>query len=131
MHILIVDDEPDLCWALERMLRTSGVTISAVGCAAAALDLVRQHSYAVAFVDAILPDANGIQLAEQIHALSPHTRLVVMSGYYYQEDQSLTQAPLAGFLSKPFLRADVRTILQQALSADICQREECACHTSC
>lgn len=131
MHILIIDDEPDLCWALDRMLRMSEMTISAVGCGAAALERVKQERYDVAFIDAILPDANGIRLAEKIHVISPHTRLVIMSGYYYEEDQSLTQAPLVGFLAKPFLRADVRAMLQQALSADSCRREECPCRTSC
>jgi DNA-binding NtrC family response regulator len=116
MKILIVDDEPDLCWALDRMIRSSELVISAAGCAAAALDLVRQHIYRVAFIDAILPDANGLQLAQHISALSPSTSIVLMSGYYYREDMSPAQEIIVVFLAKPFLISDVRTILQRVLN---------------
>ncbi len=129
--ILIVDDEPDLCWALERMLQADELAFSTAYCGAAALDMVCRKCYTVAFLDAILPDANGIQLAAQIHAICPCTKLVLMSGYYYPEDESLSEAPIAGFLAKPFLRSDVHAILQQALSADRRQQGDGLCNTSC
>ncbi|MEI7645879.1 MAG: response regulator [Chloroflexales bacterium] len=115
VKILIVDDEPDLCWALERMIRASNTVISTASCAAEAIKLVGQHSYDVAFIDAILPDANGIQLAQRIVTISPGTSIILMSGYYYHEDMSSHQAHIAGFLAKPFLISDVRAILQHAL----------------
>ncbi|MBX0329208.1 response regulator [Oscillochloris sp. ZM17-4] len=114
-YILIVDDEPDICWALKRMLQVDGFSISTAGSGAEALELVRQRHYSVAFIDAILPDANGIRLSEQIHTMSSTTALVIMSGYYYREDQRLASAPITGFLAKPFLLSDVQTTLQQAL----------------
>ncbi|NTV64347.1 MAG: response regulator [Oscillochloris sp.] len=129
--MLIIDDEPDLCWALERMLRTSGVTINVVGSSAAALALLRQQSYALAFIDAILPDGNGIQLAEQIYTYSPQTELVIMSGYYYQDDSCLSRVPLLGFLAKPFLRSEVRALFEHVLVNDRYRHGECVCHTSC
>lgn len=131
MHILIIDDEPDLCWALERMLKADGVTVTAVGLGAAALDLVRQYDFALAFIDAILPDSHGMQVAQQIHALSPHTRLVMMSGYYYEEDRTLSQVSLVGFLAKPFLRADVQAMLQHAFADEAQQQEAWVWPTSC
>ncbi|NNJ11255.1 response regulator [Chloroflexales bacterium ZM16-3] len=130
-HILLIDDEPDLCWALERMLQTSEIHVSSASCGADALAMLRQQCYAVAFLDAVLPDANGIELAEQILAISPCTVLVLMSGYYYLGDQSLAHAPIIGFLAKPFSRSDVLAMLQQALSANRCQQEGRLCNTSC
>jgi DNA-binding NtrC family response regulator len=129
MNILIVDDEPDLCWALERMIRSSEMVISTADCAAAAIDLVGQHYYTVAFVDAILPDANGQQLAQRIYTISPTTSIVLMSGYYYREDMSLAQEYIAGFLAKPFLISDVRAILERALDPDRGLKEQHPCNT--
>ncbi|MEI7770800.1 MAG: response regulator [Chloroflexales bacterium] len=118
MNILIVDDEPDLCWALDRMIRSSDMQISIAGCAAEAMNLVGQHTYEIAFIDAILPDANGIQLTQDIHTISPSTAIVLMSGYYYREDMGSGEAHIAGFLAKPFLISDVRAILEQVSSPD-------------
>jgi DNA-binding NtrC family response regulator len=115
MKILIIDDEPDLCWALDRMIRSNDMQISTASCGAEALDLVEAHIYTVAFIDAILPDTNGLQLAQRVHARSPDTAIVMMSGYYYQDDLSITQSHIVGFLAKPFLISDVRTTLQHAV----------------
>ncbi len=132
MKILIVDDEPDLCWALDRMIRTTDdIWISIAGCSASAMDLLKQHTYAVAFVDAILPDSNGFQLARHIHTVSPSTSIILMSGYYYREDMDEAQTHIGGFLAKPFLISDVRTILQQVLSADQIRQEQHPCNTYC
>ncbi len=132
MYILIIDDEPDLCWALERMLKADGLTVIAVGSGTAALKLLDQYDFALAFIDAILPDSHGMHIAQHIHARSPQTRLVMMSGYYYEEeDQRLHHVPWVGFLAKPFLRADVRAMLQHALSDEAYQQETCVWHTSC
>ncbi|NTW03754.1 MAG: response regulator [Oscillochloris sp.] len=112
MHtILIVDDEPDLCWALEHILQSKETRITTVGCGNEALALVQDQDYTVAFIDVILPDVNGLHLAKQIHRLTPDTAIVLMSGYYYREDTNLAGVPLAGFLSKPFLISDVFAIL--------------------
>ncbi|WP_129629572.1 response regulator [Candidatus Oscillochloris fontis] len=131
MHILIIDDEPDLCWALERMLKADGVTVTAVGSGAAALDFVVQYDVTIAFIDAILPDSHGIHLAQQIHALSPQTRMVMMSGYYYEEDWCRSHVPLVGFLAKPFLRTDVQAMLQHVFADETQQQEAWVWHTSC
>ncbi|MEI6776275.1 MAG: response regulator [Chloroflexales bacterium] len=131
MKILIVDDEPDLCWALERMIRTNDMWISIAGCSTSAMNLLKQHTYTVAFVDAILPDSNGFQLARHIHMVSPSTSIVLMSGYYYREDMDEAHTHIGGFLAKPFLISDVRTILQQVLSADQIRQEQYPCNTYC
>ncbi|MEI8306385.1 MAG: response regulator [Chloroflexales bacterium] len=131
MKILIVDDEPDLCWALDRMIRTNETWISTAGCSADAIGLLKQHRYTVAFVDAILPDTNGFCLAQHIHTVSPNTSIILMSGYYYREDMGQAQMHISGFLAKPFLISDVRAILEEVLRADRIREEQHPCRTYC
>lgn len=118
--ILVVDDEPDMCWALANILRLAGYVVTTVTTGGEALTLVagREPPYAVAFVDAKLPDADGLELAVQIHQQSPQTGIILISGYYYQEDgaiiKGLQEHLLVGFVSKPFQLDQVRLLARQA-----------------
>jgi len=118
--ILVVDDEPDMCWALANILRPAGYAVATATTGSEALTLVagREPLYAVAFVDAKLPDADGLELATQIRRQSPQTAIVLISGYYYHEDdtivEGLRQHLIMGFVSKPFQLDQVRWLARQA-----------------
>jgi DNA-binding NtrC family response regulator len=58
--------------------------------------------------DVLLPNQNGFEVANQIHARSPHIPIVFMSGYY---DQAVAEAAhldiSSTILQKPFAMADL------------------------
>jgi len=118
-RILIVDDEPDICWALENILRADGYRVIGTTSGAEALELLTTERYAVAFVDAKLPDLDGLDLAAQIRQQSPHTAIVLISGYFYQENKTVTEGLqeglFIGFISKPFDLQEVRLMAHQAV----------------
>ena len=118
-RILVVDDEPDMCWALENILRSAGYAVTTTTAGAEALDLIAGAPYAVAFVDAKLSDLDGLELATWIRQRSPHTAIILVSGYFYQEDQAITEALknelFVGFVAKPFDLEGVRLIARQAV----------------
>ena len=117
-RILVVDDEPDVCWALENILCPAGYTVTTTTRGAEALELLARQPYAVAFVDAKLPDLDGLELAALICQQSPHTAVVLISGYYYQEDpmvmEGLAKNLYVGFVSKPFSLNEVRSMARRA-----------------
>jgi DNA-binding NtrC family response regulator len=119
--ILVVDDEPDMCWALTNILRPAGYAVATATTGSKALTLVavREPPYAVAFVDAKLPDANGLELAAQIRQQSPQTAIILISGYYYHQDgtivEGLRQHLIVGFVSKPFQIDRVRLLARLAM----------------
>jgi CheY-like chemotaxis protein len=118
-RILVVDDEPGMCWALENILRPAGYAVTTTPSGAEALELLAGESYAVAFVDAKLPDLDGLELAALIRQHSPHTAIVLISGYYYQEDKAITEGLqdelFTGFIAKPFDLEEVRRMARQAV----------------
>ena len=119
--ILLVDDEPDMCWALTNILRHAGFETATATTGSEALTLVagRKPPYAVAFVDAKLPDADGLELAAQIRQQSPQTAIVLISGYYYHEDgtvvEGIRQHLIVGFVAKPFQIDQVRLLARRAV----------------
>lgn len=118
-HILIVDDEPDMCWVLESTLRSDDYTVQTVTRAANALDLLAVGYYDVALLDAKLPDIDGAELAATIRQQSPSTVVILISGYYHAEDsvivEGLKSHLFAGFIVKPFDIAVVRKVVHQAM----------------
>jgi CheY-like chemotaxis protein len=118
-HILIVDDEPDMCWALANILRPVGYDVTTTTTGAEALELLNGRPYNAAFVDAKLPDLDGLELVAEIQRRSPHTAVVLISGYFYGEDRAITEGLRAGlfvgFIAKPFDLEDVRRMAHEAV----------------
>ena len=119
LQILIVDDEPDMCWALENILRPAGHAVTSTTRGTKALELISGNLYQLAFVDAKLPDLDGLELAALIRQRSPQTVIVLISGYFYQEDPAIAEGLanhlFSGFIAKPFDLAQVRSLARQAM----------------
>ena len=117
---LIVDDEPDMCWALGHILNGSGIVSVTATSGQEALRLAERQRFHLAFIDAKLPDAEGLELARRMREADPGIRIVLVSGYFYGDDPEVLQASAAriisGFLSKPFLHDEVRAIARAALA---------------
>jgi len=117
---LIVDDEPDICWALGHILKESGVVSVTATSGQEAFRLAQRQGFDLVFVDAKLPDADGFELARRIRKANPGIPIVLVSGYFYGDDPLVLRASVAGdisgFLSKPFRHAEVRAIARAALA---------------
>jgi DNA-binding NtrC family response regulator len=103
---LIVDDEPDMCWALEHILKQNGLSSKKAFNGHEALELTEGNHFSLAFLDAKLPDMEGIELARQIRKRDPAVRIMMISGYFYRDDRAVQKAVaeglIKGFIGKPF-----------------------------
>lgn len=115
--ILIVDDEPDMCWALEHLLNSQGLATRRALSAREALHLMQQDRFSRVFLDAKLPDMDGLELARRILEIAPGTRIIMVSGYFYRNDVSIQEAVsqglIHGFISKPFLQEEILKALKE------------------
>jgi CheY-like chemotaxis protein len=70
-------------------------------------------------VDAKLPDLDGLDLAAKIRQMSPHTAIVLISDYFYEEDRTIAEGLqkdlFIGFVAKPFDLQEVRRMARQAV----------------
>jgi len=117
---LIVDDEPDMCWALEHILKKHGVATKRALSGQEALTLARSRRFHLALVDAKLPDMEGIELARRIREVDPSIRIVMISGYFYREDEAVQQALserlICAFVGKPFLHSEIGKAIEMSRS---------------
>jgi CheY-like chemotaxis protein len=111
-HLLVVDDDDLVAWALEKAAALCHVEVSVAATGSAALARVRAASYDMAFVDIHLPDANGLDLMQQIRELSPATRIVVLSSDATPSNRECAFARGAWqFIEKPFDLCEIAQVL--------------------
>ena len=115
---LIVDDDPDMCWVLEVLLKKHGLRAEKAKTAAEALGLIESTSFHLALVDAKLPDMDGLELARRLHRHDPALPILLVSGYFYRHDPAIEAAIgagwISGFLGKPFGHEEILKRLEQA-----------------
>ncbi|MFU2207287.1 response regulator [Solidesulfovibrio sp. C21] len=115
--ILIVDDEVDICWSLQHIFNNAGFPTTTSTNARDALELLNNQMFSFVFIDAMLPDIDGLDLANSIRQADCNVNIVMISGYYYEADISVQQAINRGivnaFISKPFLQEEIICILKK------------------
>jgi two-component system, NtrC family, response regulator len=126
-NLLIVEDDPALqkqmCWAFDQY-----ATIVA-GDRESAVASVRRHEPAVVTMDLGLPPrpddpTEGLHLLEEVHALAPDTKVIVLTG---QNDRANALKAIAlgayDFCEKPFEPALLGLMLERAFRVHDLQEE--------
>ena len=119
--VLVVDDEPDICWALQRILKGMGFETVTASNGKDALRAPEQAPLRLAFVDVKIPDMDGVDLARRLRAVQPGLAVILLSGYFYEEDaqvqSALRDGLIRGFISKPFLIEQIREAIKSSESS--------------
>ncbi|MBU1162334.1 MAG: response regulator [Proteobacteria bacterium] len=120
-ELLIVDDEPDMCWAFQNILQKNGLLSDKALTGREALQLVKQKRFRLAFLDAKLPDIEGLELARQIRKIDPGVCAVIVSGYFYKDDidiqNALEEGVICSFISKPFDHDEILKAIEQTCAS--------------
>ena len=117
--ILVVDDDSDICWALQHLLEKLGARCVQTHDGRSALEAVRLYDFDLVLVDAKLPDMNGLDLGDTLRIAAPLVRVLVVSGYFYKDDPviqaALARGSIRGFVEKPFSHASIVKAMETAL----------------
>ena len=102
-RILIVDDQPNMCWVLSKILSERDHEVRTACNGAAALAALAAYDCQVAVVDYRLPDTDGIELVARLAARLPRLRAILMTSYGSASlRQSATDEGLYAYFDKPF-----------------------------
>jgi CheY-like chemotaxis protein len=117
---LTVDDEPNINWALGRLIAQRGFPVHHALCGAEAIELSLNHRYSGIFVDAKLPDIEGPQLITRLRQIQASPFIILISGYFFPGDPVVEQAMQTGliqaFISKPFMHAEILALVDRIAS---------------
>lgn len=114
--LLLLDDEPNILRALQRLLRQDGYKILATTDPGEAFELLAQHRVQVIVSDQRMPEMSGTEFLSRVKEMYPDTIRIVLSGY--SEIETITQAVNRGaiykFFTKPWDDAQLRESLREA-----------------
>ena len=85
LRVLIVDDEVNLRYAIERRLRNAGIAASSASTVGHAKERIRTAPFDVVLCDLRMPGGGGEELLRWLAAYSPSTRAVVVSAFITEE----------------------------------------------
>jgi two-component system cell cycle response regulator CpdR len=115
-RILLAEDDTSMREYLQRALQRVGYDVQSVGCGTEAVPLLQKDRYDLLLTDIVMPEMDGIELAQKASAMDPDIRVMFITGFAAVALQSGRTAPEAKMLSKPFhlkdLVAEVDRIFQ-------------------
>jgi CheY-like chemotaxis protein len=116
-RILVVDDEEAILETMTFTFQDDYEVLTALD-AARALDLMDHHaSIAAVITDQRMPDCTGVELLKQIHARSPETVRILLTGFSDSEDtiRAINDGHVYAYISKPWDQDELRRIVGQAV----------------
>ena len=80
-RVLVVDDDPGTCCTLQALLESAGYRVATAGNAFRGLERLDAFRPQVVLTELRLPGLDGLAFMEKVHAASPATQVVVMTGH--------------------------------------------------
>ncbi|SEL89283.1 Response regulator receiver domain-containing protein [Roseateles sp. YR242] len=123
-RILVVDDEPGILHALQRLLRQglvdgNGQRYLVDECASGelALEHASVHVYALAISDYRMPEMNGVDFLSALRRLQPDCQRIILSGYTDLNGliRAVNEAGITRFIAKPWTDYELLSAVREVL----------------
>lgn len=118
IKVLVVDDDPQVCKTVGKILQENNYQTQTFTQPRQALQAVRKTPFDIGLIDIKMPDVSGVELVEKIKAEDDRVALLVMTAY--PDVQSAAETMRLGardYITKPFteeqLLAAVERIAQE------------------
>ena len=119
--VLVIDDEPSVLEAVERLVRSLGHTAISANSGPAGLRLLKESSVDIVLIDIVMRGMNGLELMREAASAGSKAKFVAMSGGLLGLDNDWFQEALRHgaiqALPKPFGSLELSLAIQNALSA--------------
>ena len=107
VRILLAEDDLAMRTYLARALGNAGYDVTAVDRGTAALPLLSNQHFDLLLSDIVMPEMDGIELAQHCADISPDTKVMFITGFAAVTLRASREAPQAKVLSKPFHLRDL------------------------
>lgn len=107
IRILLAEDEEAMRTYLARALENAGYRVAAVDRGTAAVPLLETEHFDLLLSDIVMPEMDGIELAQRCNEVSPATKVMFITGFAAVTLKASREQPRAKVLSKPFHLKDL------------------------
>src|SRR4051812_17523326 len=117
-HVLLIDDEEAVCWALERALKREGHGVAVAPSAERGLELARRQRPDAIVLDVRLPGMDGLTALGRFRDVAPGVPVLVITAF--GDLPTVVKAVESGafdYLTKPFDLSQALAIIRRAIQA--------------
>jgi len=107
IRILLAEDEQAMREHLTRALEKANYEVVAVDRGTAAVPLLDEQKFDLLLTDIVMPEMDGIELAQHCAAVCPETQVMFITGFSGVTLRAGESVPKAKILSKPFHLRDL------------------------
>lgn len=107
IRILLAEDERAMREHLTRALEKANYEVVAVDRGTAAVPLLDEQNFDLLLTDIVMPEMDGIELAQHCAAVCPETQVMFITGFSGVTLRAGESVPKAKILSKPFHLRDL------------------------
>ena len=107
MKILLAEDDNDMRRFLVKALQNAGYDVLSYDNGLSAYHRLREEPFELLLTDIVMPEMDGIELAQKASAIDPDIRVMFITGFAAVALQGGRTAPEAKLLSKPFHLKDL------------------------
>ena len=107
LRILLAEEVESMQLYLTRALERVGYQVTAVDRGTAAVPYLETEAYDLLLTDIVMPEMDGIELAQKAALIAPDTRVMFITGFAAVALKAGRKAPDAKVLSKPFHLKDL------------------------
>jgi CheY-like chemotaxis protein len=112
-HVLVIDDEEEICQLLQVALEMTGHEVHYSTSATGGLELATREPFDLAIVDMVMPNLDGLAVLDELQAAHPDIFVVVATGLHSTALlRKALDAGAFGVLSKPFTLADIVGLIE-------------------
>lgn len=106
-RILLAEDEEAMRSYLARALSNAGYRVETVDCGTDAIPLLEAQEFDLLLSDIVMPEMDGIELAQRCAEISPRTKVMFITGFAAVSLRASREQHTAKVLSKLFHLRDL------------------------
>jgi len=113
-HILMVDDEVPILGLADRILTSSGYSVTTCATGAKAVEVYsRLHDEIdLVILDMVMPKMTGVETLRKLQQVDPAVRAILCSAFIPDlKGRTVASEGFVGFISKPFLVDDLLAVI--------------------
>ena len=122
-RVLVVDDDPMVCVAIEVCLKRRGFEVTVADGGEAGMRALELSDFDVMLIDVFMPHMRGVESIRMFHERKPGVPIIAMSGYAFASSERTpdflrmtTELGAVRCLRKPFTPTALLTSVNECLS---------------
>ena len=106
-RILLAEDDNDMRRFLAKALENAGYSVVSFDNGVSAYERLREEPFSLLLTDIVMPEMDGIELAQLCADIAPRTRVMFITGFAAVSMRASREVPRTKVLSKPFHLRDL------------------------